>query len=49
MAYHTIEVRKLNRAAMHHAMRDNFPHQRLSYRVTVKGDKPFSRVGKQEP
>ena len=30
-----------NRAAMHHAMWDYFPHKRLGYRVTVKGDKPF--------
>ena len=35
-----------NRAAMHHAMWDYFPHKRLGYRVTVKGDKPFSsRIG----
>jgi taurine dioxygenase len=32
-----------NRAAMHHAMWDYFPHKRLGYRVTVKGDKPFLR------
>jgi taurine dioxygenase len=32
-----------NRAAMHHAMWDYFPHRRLGYRVTVKGDKPFYR------
>ena len=30
-----------NRAALHHAMWDYFPHKRLGYRVTVKGDKPF--------
>ena len=29
-----------NRAAMHHAMWDYFPHGRLGYRVTVKGDRP---------
>ena len=33
-----------NRAAMHHAMWDYFPHKRLGYRVTVKGDKPFYRA-----
>ena len=33
-----------NRAAMHHAMWDYFPHKRLGYRVTVKGDKPFHRA-----
>ncbi|CAN5888061.1 TauD/TfdA family dioxygenase [soil metagenome] len=33
-----------NRAAMHHAMWDYFPHRRLGYRVTVKGDKPFYRA-----
>ena len=31
-------------AAMHHAMWDYFPHKRLGYRVTVKGDKPFYRA-----
>jgi taurine dioxygenase len=34
-----------NRSAMHHAMWDYFPHKRLGYRVTVKGDKPFLRAG----
>jgi taurine dioxygenase len=29
---------------MHHAMWDYFPHKRLGYRVTVKGDKPFYRA-----
>ncbi len=33
-----------NRAAMHHAMWDYFPHKRLGYRVTVAGDKPFFRA-----
>jgi taurine dioxygenase len=33
-----------NRAAQHHAMWDYFPHKRLGYRVTVKGDKPFFRA-----
>lgn len=33
-----------NRAAMHHAMWDYFPHKRLGYRVTVKGDRPFHRA-----
>ena len=33
-----------NRAAMHHAMWDYFPHKRLGYRVTVKVDKPFLRA-----
>ena len=33
-----------NRAAMHHAMWDYFPHKRLGYRVTVAGDKPFLRA-----
>jgi taurine dioxygenase len=33
-----------NRAAMHHAMWDYFPHRRLGYRVTVRGDKPFYRA-----
>ena len=33
-----------NRAAMHHAMWDYFPHGRLGYRVTVAGDKPFLRA-----
>lgn len=32
-----------NRAALHHAMWDYFPHRRLGYRVTVKGDRPFFR------
>ena len=33
-----------NRAAMHHALWDYFPHRRLGYRVTVKGDRPFLRA-----
>jgi len=33
-----------NRAAMHHAMWDYFPHGRLGYRVNVAGDKPFLRA-----
>jgi hypothetical protein len=33
-----------NRSAQHHAMWDYFPHKRLGYRVTVKGDKPFFRL-----
>lgn len=30
-----------NRAAMHHAMWDYYPHRRRGYRVTIKGDRPY--------
>ena len=38
-----------NRSAMHHAMWDYFPHKRLGYRVTVKGDKPVGVSGAYTP
>ncbi|MGC8477768.1 MAG: TauD/TfdA dioxygenase family protein [Acetobacteraceae bacterium] len=33
-----------NRAAMHHAMWDYFPHSRRAHRVTICGDRPFYRA-----
>jgi taurine dioxygenase len=33
-----------NRAAMHHAMWDYFPHSRRAHRVTICGDKPLYRA-----
>jgi taurine dioxygenase len=33
-----------NRAAIHHAMWDYFPHSRRAHRVTICGDRPFYRA-----
>ena len=32
-----------NRCAQHHALWDYYPHRRRGLRVTIKGDRPFSR------
>ena len=40
---HALDIAVIG-AAMHHALWDYFPHKRLGYRVTVKGDKPFYRA-----
>ena len=44
MSSMSIDSDGAGRAAMHHAMWDYFPHRRLGYRVTVRGDRPFLRA-----